>query len=198
MCFTPRVEIVKQFKRRRKGVSVSFFKDLKALWNKPSSRPEDEVQVLRDIISKVDQLPEDRANYIASFAFLLGRVAYADLKTSKEEVERIEKLIVERFDLDQSQAILICNMAVHQNEMFGATENYLVAREFKAVTTLQERCELIDFLFQVAAADDSISSAEEAEINQMASELEISKDRLVEIRSKYRSQREVFRDGENA
>lgn len=173
---------------------MAFFDKLKSWVAEPQSKtPAADVNVLRDIISKVEELPQDRAHFIACFAFLLGRVAYSDLKTSNEEVGKMEALIKSKFEVDESQAVLICKMARTQNELFGSTENYIVAREFKELTTPQERKELIDFLFQIAAADESISSSEETEINQMASELEIHRDDLIAIRQKYRAQREVFK-----
>jgi uncharacterized tellurite resistance protein B-like protein len=177
--------------RNPKEDDVSLLNRMKEIWKGGDSDPQ--LDVLRNIISKVEELPVERARFIACFAFLLGRVAYADLQASAEEVKRIEGLLRQKFHLDAAQAVLICTIAKNQNEMFGSTENYLVAREFKEMSTLAERRDLIDLLFQVAAADESISSAEEAEITQMASELEIHRDEMIEIRGRYRRHREVLK-----
>lgn len=173
---------------------MTFFEKLKT-WasGEGSSSKNPEVNVLREIISKVEEHPPEQARYMACFAYLLGRVAFSDLNTSNEEIEKMEKLLQKRFKLEETQSVLICKMARTQNELFGSTENYIVTREFKELTNLQARKEMVDFLFQIAAADDSISSAEESEISQMASELELTRDDLIEIRQKYRAQREVFK-----
>ena len=43
--------------------------------------PEDEAgDVLRPIAQKLDELPPDRARFFAAFAYLLARIAGADLK----------------------------------------------------------------------------------------------------------------------
>ena len=51
------------------------------------------------------------------------------------------------------------------------TENFLVTREFRAIATADQRRDLLDCLFAVSAVDESISSAEEAQVRQIASEL---------------------------
>ena len=55
--------------------------------------------------------------------------------------------------------------------MFGGTENYLVTREFREIATAEQRLELLDCLFAVAAADGSISSVEESQAAQIAKEI---------------------------
>jgi uncharacterized tellurite resistance protein B-like protein len=58
---------------------------------------------------------------------------------------------------------------------------------------LGERRELLDCLFAVSAADDSISSPEETQIRQIASELGFDLAELVAARSAWSGKREVLR-----
>ena len=46
-------------------------------------------------------------------------------------------------------------------QLAGGTENFLVTREFKEIATREQCRELLDCLFAVSAADDSISGVEE-------------------------------------
>ncbi len=61
--------------------------------------------------------------------------------------------------------------ATSQARLFGGTENYLVTREFREIATAEQRLELLDCLFAVAAADGSISAIEESQAGQIAKEL---------------------------
>ena len=67
--------------------------------------------------------------------------------------------------------MLVVEIAKGQARLFGGTENYLVTREFREIATAEQRLELLDCLFAVAAADGAISTAEESQSGQIAKEL---------------------------
>ena len=140
---------------------------------------------VRKIVRELDELPADRARYLAAFAYLLGRVAHADLDVSDEETAKMEEILRELGHLPEAQAILAVQIAKSQNRLLGGTENYLVAREFKELASEEQREELLDCLFAVSAADDSISSVEEAQLRQIASELGFTHRQYVEARKRY-------------
>ena len=60
----------------------------------------------------------------------------------------------------------------------GGTEDYLVTREFEKVASSEEKLELLDCLFAIGAADDSILTVEDNEIRRVASELKLEHARL--------------------
>jgi uncharacterized tellurite resistance protein B-like protein len=148
---------------------------------------------LRKIIAALDRLDPERARYIAAFAFVLGCVAYADLEISDVETNAMERLVMQHGGLPEEQAILVVEIAKTQNKLFGATENYLVTREFEKIATREQKLALIECLFAVAAADESISAKEDGEIHQIAAELKIEHEDLIAIRSGYRKYLEVFK-----
>ena len=74
-----------------------------------------------------------------------------------------------------------------------STENFQVTRELKRLATREQCAQLLDCLFAVSAADDSISGAEESQIRQIAEELGFTHREYVEIRSTYNAQRSVIR-----
>ena len=84
-------------------------------------------------------------------------------------------------------------IAKRQSELSGGTENFLVTRELKEIATREQCRELLDCLFAVSAADDSISGVEETQIRQIASELGFSLEELVQIRSAWNDKREILR-----
>jgi len=81
-----------------------------------------------------------------------------------------------------------------QATLFGGTEDFLVTRQFKDLSTPAQRVELLHCLFAVSAADDSISSVEEAAVRQIASELGLADRDYLAIRSGYNHKRQVLKD----
>ncbi len=154
----------------------------------------DETETVRRITQALDRLEPERAKYIAAFAYLLGRVARADLVVTPRETQVMERIIMERGGLPEEQAIIVIQLAKAQNMLFGGTENYLVAREFKELSEYSDRLSLLDCLFAVAAADNSISTIEDNEISQVADELRIEHRDFIALRSKYRSFLAVFQE----
>ena len=151
-----------------------------------SSRSGSETETARKIVAALDQMEPERAKFIAGFAYLLGRVARADLNISPLETRLMEKILIERGGLPEEQAIIVVQMAKTQNNLFGGTENFLVSREFNIVSSREEKLALLDCLYAVAAAENSVSTIEDNEISQIADELRIEHRDLISIRSKHR------------
>src|SRR2546425_3036681 len=84
-----------------------------------------ETETVRKIVQKLDQLPEDQARYIAAFAYLLGRAARADLDVSADETAVMERIVMKESGLPEELALIVVQMAKTQNQLFGATEDYL-------------------------------------------------------------------------
>ena len=152
-----------------------------------------ETATVRKIVRALDELAPERARYVAAFAYLLGRVAHSDLDISQEETQAMEEIVREFGHLPEAQAVLVVEIAKAQNELFGGTENFQVAREFKALSTREQRVELLHCLFATAAADEEISGVEEEQVRKIADELGLSHRELAEVRSKYNEHRQVLK-----
>jgi uncharacterized tellurite resistance protein B-like protein len=126
---------------------------------------------VRRIAKELEALPPERARYLAAFAFLLGRVAHADLEVTPAETQRMETIVRELGGLPEAQAVLVVEIAKSQNRLFGATEGFLVTRQLKEDSTPEERRHLLDSLCAVSAADGAITNVEERQIRLIASEL---------------------------
>ena len=157
-------------------------------------KPSPEVDSLRKIIQSLDQIEPERAKFIAAFAYLLSRAARADLAISDSETRLMERIIKERGNLPEEQAVLIIQLAKTQNILFGGTENFLVSREFREIADYKERMNLLDCIYAVAAVDKSISTMEDNEVSQIADELRIEHRDFISIRSRYRDYLEVLKD----
>jgi len=154
---------------------------------------EGETETVRKIVRELDALPRERARWVAAFAFILSRVANADLDVTDAETRAMERIVVEQAHLPEEQAVLAVQIAKSQNRLFGGTENFLVTREFKEIASREERLKLLSCLFAVAAADGSIASGEETVIRQIASELTLTPAEFDAARAPYAAQREILR-----
>jgi uncharacterized tellurite resistance protein B-like protein len=148
---------------------------------------------VRKIVQELHELDPEKARYIASFAYILGRVAQADLDITSEETQAMEEIVREVGRLPDDLAVLVVEIAKSQNQLFGGTENFVVTREFAEIATPEQRRELLECLFAVSVADDSISAEEERQIRLIASELGFDHRQYVEARSAYSQYRDVLR-----
>ncbi len=151
-----------------------------------------ETESVRKIVQALDRLEPERAKFIAGFAYLLGRAARADLNISLKETQAMERILMERAGLPEEQAIIVIQMAKTQNILFGATENFLVSREFRSIATHEEKLALLDCLYAVAASENLIATIEDNEISQIADELRIEHPDLIAVRTRYRDSLAVF------
>jgi uncharacterized tellurite resistance protein B-like protein len=142
---------------------------------KPTS---EETETVRKIVAALDEMDPDKARSIAAFAFILCRVAQADMNITPAEVEKMERIVMEKSRLPEEQAILVVEMAKTQSHLFGGTENFLVTREFNRIAGREQKLALLDCLFAVAAVD-MISTMEENEIREICTELELTHDDYV-------------------
>jgi uncharacterized tellurite resistance protein B-like protein len=141
---------------------------------------------LRETLDALDHMPPDRARFLSAFAYLLGRVAHADQHVSPEETQAMEALVREEGQLSEQQAMVVTQLAKTSNLLFGGTANFLVAREFSAVASYEQKLALMRCLFAVSATDESISLAEEGEIHRIANELRIDQPDLTALRVSHR------------
>jgi uncharacterized tellurite resistance protein B-like protein len=153
-----------------------------------------ESETLRKITRALEEMEPEKARYTASFAFVLSRVAHADLEISEAETAEMERIVQRWGHLPEEQAILVVQIAKAQNRLFGGTENFKLTKLFKEMASPEQREELLHCLFAVSAADESISIVEENEIWKIAAELGITHSEYVAIRADYRDKRQVLKD----
>lgn len=152
-----------------------------------------ETETVRKVVEALDHLEEDRARYVASFGYILGRVAHADLKISAEETAAMERMVREYTQLPEAEAVIVTQIAKTRAQLFGGTENFLVTREFDRMATREQKLGLLECLFAVAAAEGHISVAEDNEIKQVSQEIHLDHPDFIAVRSRWREQLSVFR-----
>ncbi len=148
---------------------------------------------VRRIADQLAAMPQQEARMLAAFAYMLGRVAFADREISAAESARMEELVAEVGKLPAEQAVLVVEIAKAQNRLFGHTENFQVSRELRELADEAQRRRLLDCLFAVSAAEDGISAEEESQVRQIASELGFSHGEYVAARAAWAEHRTVLR-----
>lgn len=144
-----------------------------------------DTETVRRIVGSLDALPRDRARFLAAFAYILTRAAAADLEIADAEQREIELLVTQQAGLPEAQAVLIAQMARHQSLLEGATEDYLVTRQFKELSTDEDRVALLRCCYIVGAADDTITSDESAVLQEIAEELDVDRPEVNAIRDEF-------------
>jgi len=155
--------------------------------------PEGDTATVRRIVGQLEALPPDRARLLAGAAYVVSRAANADMSITADEVALMEQTLVERTGVSEAEAVIVVEIARQQAFMFGSTEDYLVTREFKRVSTPEQRLGVLRACFQVAAANDEISSPESAVLSEIAAELDIEPADFDSVRAEHRDQLSVVR-----
>ena len=152
-----------------------------------------ETETVRRIAAQLERLPPERARHLAAFAYVLARVAHADLRIDASEDEEMLRAVRALADLSDEEAALAVEIAKSQARLLGGTENYVVTREFRSISTREQRARLLRCLYAVAAADGSISGVEGTEIGAIAEELGFSRPEALALRSAWRDKLAVLR-----
>ena len=152
-----------------------------------------QTDAVREIVHALDRIEEEQAQFIASFGYILGRVANADQEITAEETQAMEQILVSQSQLSPDQAALVVKMAKLRNELFGGTDNFLVTREFRRIARQEQKLALLDCLFAVSAASEDISMAENAEIRQIASEIGLEHSDFIQVRLAWKDRLSVLK-----
>lgn len=163
-----------------------MLKTLHAWLGLRETAPEPDAGPLRELLGALDKLDPKRAQFLARFAFLLGRVARSDERFSEEEARAMEIVLTEQAHLPAAQAMLVVNLAKTSKQMFSATTDFTVTQEFADTASYEERLALAHCLFAVAGSDEKISTTEESELHRITNQLRIERPDLQKIRLLYR------------
>jgi tellurite resistance protein len=147
-----------------------------------------ETATVRRIVARLEALPPEEARYLASFAYVMSRAANADFEISADETALMERFAVESGGLDEAQAVLVVEMAKLQARAQGGTEDFVVTREFRSISTPEQRRALVRCCFAVAAADGSIGAEEASVVNEIARELDLEANEVNTLRVEFHEQ----------
>ena len=152
-----------------------------------------DTETVKRIVVELEALEPTRARFLAAFAYVLSRVAHADSHITADESAAMQQIVRRLGHLPEAQALLVVEIAKNQARLFGGTENYLVTRQFREIATAEQRLELLDCIFAVAAADGAISTIEESQAGQIARELGFTQPEYASALAAHAEHRTVLR-----
>ena len=121
------------------------------------------------MLNLLEKHDPNSANYLATFAFALARVAYADSEVTDEERNRMRQILHDVARLEPSEVDFIMELSMMQSRSKSG-----VAARLKHSRLDRERGEqLIQSLYAIAQADGRVSSEEVVEIQTIAQEFGI-------------------------
>jgi uncharacterized tellurite resistance protein B-like protein len=176
-----------QFRDLRKCEIVNRVKSLLRSWlGVEQAETDARHDALRELLDALERHEPARAQYLARFAYLLGRAAHADQRVSPEETQTMEQLVAREGAIPPDQAMLVVGLAKTSALLFGGTDDFIVARDFAAAATYEQKLALVRCLFAVAVAEGSMSIEEEREIQRIARALRVEGPDMLALRLEYR------------
>lgn len=152
-----------------------------------------EATVLEALEVRLSALGAKRAEFVAAFAGLLARVAFADAEISEAEVGSMERLITGHGGLTVEEAQAVVLVARNRTIALAGADAHLLTRRFNELAGEEDRRHLVDCLYAVAAADDVVAHVEDREVRRVADALLLPAREVLEIRSRYRERLEELR-----
>jgi uncharacterized tellurite resistance protein B-like protein len=165
-------------------MSLLRFLGIESLGKRAQERGE--TATVRRIAAQLERLEPAAAKQLACFAYVLARVANADLAIDESETAEMERIVRSLASLSEGEAALVVQIAKTQAHVLGDTENYVVTREYRRVSTREQRGRLLQCVYAVAAADGTISGVEASVIGAIAEELGFTRAESNALRSEYR------------
>jgi uncharacterized tellurite resistance protein B-like protein len=123
------------------------------------------------MVEELGALDPATARYLNALAFVLVRVADADRHVSRQERDRMERLLVDCAGLPPAQAVLVVEIAKHRARLADCGCSYGISRQLRTDLDLEHRRRVLDCLHAVADADGQTTPHEASEIRQIAHEL---------------------------
>lgn len=149
--------------------------------------------LFEEVQKRVDHLTDEETKKITGIAGLLGKVAYADMEISPREIENMRRYLTHMPKLaPQWIEPLMDIMITHRVQLFSV-EDHLYARMINEVCSRDEKQALLDACFALAAADDAISSEEDATLWTIAKSLHLSHGEFITSRKRYRDNLDVLK-----
>jgi uncharacterized tellurite resistance protein B-like protein len=137
--------------------------------------------------------PEVDTKYVTGFAGLLGKVAYADMEISEEEIAKIRSVLGKTLGLKESQVASIVEILRKHSIQLFSIEDYRYVRMINQACDKEQKMALIEAMFEVAAADESVSSEEDSAIYIVSKGIGLSHKEFVTVRARFKHTLEVLK-----
>ncbi|MEP5766103.1 MAG: ATP-binding cassette domain-containing protein [Halieaceae bacterium] len=125
------------------------------------------------MLNLLEKHDPDSASYLATFAFALSRVAYADSVVTDSERDKMREILHEVAKLDPSEVEFIMELSMMQKRAHSGLNTPANSPDFDR----ERREQFINSLHAIAEADGNVSAEEVVEIQAIAHEFGVSSSR---------------------
>ena len=133
-------------------------------------------QLRNELREELPELSDEKATEVACIAGLMARVAYVDFKLEDRELSHI--------NLEDEVVQRISDVAIRHIRELAGLENHLYVYPLREILDKQQRFNIVEALFALAAADEVVENIESEEIRLIASGLELSDQHFLAARAK--------------
>lgn len=134
------------------------------------------LNAISDFFQRTLAQPEKRDNKTLTLelatAALLCEIVRADYDTTDEELTALRRMLTERYRLSDSDVEELMTLA--QEEVDEAVDHYQFVSLIKEHYDYDQRCELVEQMWQLAWADGNVDPLEEHRIRRLADLLYVS------------------------
>lgn len=141
----------------------------------------------------VGDRPLDEIKLVTGYAGLLGRVAYADLEITDDEVARMRRVLAGVLGLADGEVEAIVEILLRHRVQLLSLEDHVYARLINDVADRPVKLKLLRALYEVGAADGSVREREDQEIRVISRALMLSHSDFIEARREFRDHLAVLK-----
>ena len=123
------------------------------------------------MLNLLEKHDPNTANYLATFAFALARIAYADGSVSNEERDEMRRILLEVAKLEEAEVEFIMELSMMQ----GRAKSRINERIINPAFDEQRTEHFLNSLHAIAQADGITTSEEIVEIDTIAAEFGIAR-----------------------
>lgn len=126
------------------------------------------------ISSQLQTGEEEEITKIACIAGLFARVAYADMKIQTAEIEAMQQALSKWSHLSEEEVQIISHLAIEEMIELSGLENHKYTAPLNDLMDENERYEILESLFSIAASDGNAEHIEAEEIRLITQGLKLT------------------------
>ncbi len=143
----------------------------------------------RLLAGRPEQAADRQAQIRLATAVLLVEMMRADFDERQEESEAVEKLLARHFDLDAPQSETLAEDAAKEADNSVSLHDY--TRALHEQLNEQEKARVVEMLWEVALADDSLDKYEDYLVRKVAELLYVPHGELIRLKHKVQARLEI-------
>lgn len=164
---------------------MSFWNKIKSAISESGKKDPKSIN-LKDRISQLfneEDKSEDELIKMTCIAGLLAKVAYEDFEIHPNEKENMLAALKKWTQLEDKTIQAITDLAIDEIKTLSGIEDHLYSWELIEKTKVPERYQILESLFQVAAADGAVDNQESETIRQIALGLRLEHKHFISARA---------------